>query len=46
MLSLTTYQEIQNLAKSGGSFSSLLGDLGKKALTNIAISLARDDLPV
>ena len=29
----------------GGSFSSCLGNLGKKALTNIAIPLARGNLP-
>ena len=50
---LTIYQQIQNLVKlklskiiqSSGSFGSWLGNLGKKALTNIAISLARDNLP-
>ena len=29
----------------GGSFGSWLGNLGKKALANIAISLVRDNLP-
>ena len=50
---LTIYQQIQNLVKlklskiiqSSGSFGSWLGNIGKKALTNIAISLARDNLP-
>ena len=36
---------ISKIIKSGGSFGSWLGNLGKKALTNIAISLARDNLP-
>ena len=50
---LTIYQQIQNLVKlklskiiqSSGSFGSWLGNLGKKALTNIAISLARHNWP-
>ena len=33
------------IVQSGGTFSSWLGNLGKKALTNIAIPLARDNLP-
>ena len=37
--------QISKIIQSGGSFGSWLGNLGKKALTNIAISLARDNLP-
>ena len=37
--------QISKIIQSGGSFSSSLGNLGKKALTNIAIPLARDNLP-
>ena len=37
--------KISKIIQSGGSFSSWLGNLGKKAPTNIAIPLARDDLP-
>ena len=33
------------MIKSGGSSGSWLGNLGKKAVTNIAIPLARDNLP-
>ena len=33
------------IIQSGGSFSSWLGNLRKKALTNIDILLARDNLP-
>ena len=33
------------IIQSGGSFHSLLGNLGKNALRNIAIPLARDNLP-
>ena len=33
------------VVQSGGTFSSWLGNLGKKALTNIAVPLARDNLP-
>ena len=33
------------IIQSGGSFISWLGNLGKKTLTNLAISLARDNLP-
>ena len=36
--------QIPKIIKSGGSFGSWLGNLGKKALTNIAIPLARDNL--
>ena len=37
--------EISKIIQSGGSLVSWLGNLGKKALTNIAILLARDNLP-
>ena len=37
--------QISKIIQSGGSFASLLGDWGKKALTNIAIPLATDNLP-
>ena len=37
--------KISEIIQSGGSFGSWLGNLGKKALANIAISLARDNLP-
>ena len=37
--------EISKIIQSSGSFGSWLGNLGKKALTNIAIPLARDNLP-
>ena len=37
--------KISKIIQSGGSFGSWLGNLGKKALTNIAIFLARDNLP-
>ena len=37
--------QISEIIQSGGSFGSWLGNLGKKALTNIAIPLARDNLP-
>ena len=37
--------QISKIIQSGGSFGSWLGNLGKKALTNIAILLARDNLP-
>ena len=36
--------QISNIIQSGGSFGSWLGNLGKKALTNIAIPLARNNL--
>ena len=50
---LIIYQEIIKLSKanvsktiqSGGSFGSWLANLGKKALANVAIPLARDNLP-
>ena len=35
---------ISKIIQSGGSFDSWLTNLGKKALTNIAICLARDNL--
>ena len=35
---------ISKIIQSGGSFGSWLGNLGKKALTNIGIALARDNL--
>ena len=37
--------QISKIIQSGGSFGSCLSNLGKKALTNIAIPLARDILP-
>ena len=37
--------QISEIIQSGGSFCSWLGNLRKKALTNIAISLARYNLP-
>ena len=37
--------QISRIIQSGGSFGSWLGNLGKKALTNIAIPLAREILP-
>ena len=37
--------QISKIIQLGGSFGSWLGNLGKKALTNIAIPLARDNLP-
>ena len=37
--------QISTIIESGWSFDSWLGDLGKKALRNIAIPLARDNLP-
>ena len=36
---------ISKVIQSGGSFGSWLGNLGKKALINIDIPLARDNLP-
>ena len=38
--------QIPKIIQSSGSFSSWLGDLGKKAPTNIDITLARDNLPI
>ena len=37
--------QISKTTQSGGSFGSWLGNLGNKALTNIPIILARDNLP-
>ena len=37
--------QISKIIQSGESFGSWLGNLGKKALTNFAIPLARDNLP-
>ena len=37
--------QISKIIQSGGSFGSWLGNLGKKALTNIAIPLTKDNLP-
>ena len=37
--------EISKIIQSGRSFGSWLGNLEKKALTNITIPLARDNLP-
>ena len=37
--------QITKIVQSGGSFGSWLGHSGKKALTNFAIYLARDNLP-
>ena len=37
--------QLSKIIQSGGSFGSWLGNLGKKPLTNIAIPLARDNLP-
>ena len=34
-----------DIIQSGGSFGSWLANLGKKAPTNVAIPLARDNLP-
>ena len=37
--------QISKIIQSGGSFGFWLGNLGKKALKNIAIPLARDNFP-
>ena len=37
--------QISKIIQSGASFGSVLGNLGKKALTKIVIPLARDNLP-
>ena len=37
--------QISEIVESGGPFGSWLGNLGKKALANIAILLSRDNLP-
>ena len=36
--------QISKIIQSGGSFGSWLANLGQKALTNVAIPLARDNL--
>ena len=36
---------MSKIIQSGGVFGFCLGDLGKKALTNVSIPLARGDLP-
>ena len=36
--------QMSKIIQLGGSFGSLLGGLGKKSLTNIALTLARDNL--
>ena len=40
-----TKAQISKIIQSGGSFGSWLANLCKKALTNAAIPLARDNLP-
>ena len=37
--------QTSKIIQSGGSFGSWLGSLGKKALTNNAIPLTKDNLP-
>ena len=37
--------QISKIIQSGGSFGSWLGNLGKKVITDLAIHLARDNLP-
>ena len=37
--------QIFKIIQSGGSFGFWLGNLGKNALRNVAIPLARDNLP-
>ena len=37
--------QTSKIIQSGGSFGSWLTNLGKKTLTNVAIPLARDNLP-
>ena len=37
--------QISKMVQSDGSFGSWLGNLGKKTLTELAISLARYNLP-
>ena len=37
--------QTSKILQSGGFFCSWLGNLGKKALTSIAVPLARDNLP-
>ena len=38
--------QISKIIQPGGYFCSWLGNLGKKALTNITITLARDNFPI
>ena len=44
-MSTESKTQIYKIIQSGGSFGSWLANLGKKALTNIAIPLAWDNLP-
>ena len=37
--------QISKIIQSGGSCGSWLSNLGKKTLTNVAVYLARDNLP-
>ena len=37
--------QTSKMIQSGGSFGSWFGNLGKKALTNVAILFTRDNLP-
>ena len=37
--------QTSKMIQSGGSFGSWFGNLGKKALTNVAIFFTRDNLP-
>ena len=37
--------QISKITQSGGSYGPSFGNLGKKTLQNIAILLARDNLP-
>ena len=37
--------QISKITQSGGSYGSSFGNLGKKTLQNVAILLARDNLP-
>ena len=37
--------QISKIIQSGGSFNSLLGNLGTKVITDLAIPLARNNLP-
>ena len=40
-----TKSQISNIIQSGGLFNSLLVSLGKKEIIDLAIPLARDNLP-
>ena len=44
-MSLVTIFQLITIIQSCGSFGSWLANLGKKALTNTATPLARDNLP-